>query len=69
MFIKIAEGFGGPTQNLALFDATNRDLLEAKSLQLNSEQTTLHHIVLNVSLEDLEAEKRRIEGLGLKVRV
>lgn len=68
VFFKIAEGYGGHTQNLALFDATNLDLLEAKSLQLNSDQTTLHHIALNISLEDFEAEKRRLEGLGLKVR-
>jgi catechol 2,3-dioxygenase-like lactoylglutathione lyase family enzyme len=67
VFFKIAEGYGGHTQNLALFDAANRDFLEAKSLQLNSEQTTLHHIALNIALEDFEAEKRRLEGLGLKV--
>ena len=30
--------------------------------------TTLHHIALNVSLEDFEYEKRRLEALGLKVR-
>jgi catechol 2,3-dioxygenase-like lactoylglutathione lyase family enzyme len=68
VFFKIAEGYGGHSQNLALFDATNRDLLEAKSLQLSSDQTTLHHIALNISLEDFEAEKSRLEGLGLKVR-
>jgi hypothetical protein len=30
---------------------------------------TLHHIALNISLEDYETEKRRLERLGLKVRV
>ena len=30
-------------------------------------ETTLHHIALNVSLEDFESEKMRLEGLGLKV--
>jgi catechol-2,3-dioxygenase len=54
-------------QNLALFDAANRKSLENKSPHLNQEQTTLHHIALNVSLEDFESEKRRLEGLGLKV--
>jgi len=67
VFFKIAEGYGGHTQNLALFDAANRDFLEAKSLQLNSDQTTLHHIALNISPEDFDAEKKRLEGLGLKV--
>jgi len=30
-------------------------------------ETTLHHIALNISLEDFESEKMRLEGLGLKV--
>ena len=68
VFFKIAEGYGGHTQNLALFDAADRNFLEGKSLQLNSDQTTLHHIALNISLEDFDTEKRRLEGLGLKVR-
>jgi catechol-2,3-dioxygenase len=67
VFFKIAEGYGGHTQNLALFDATNRAFLEAKSEQLSSDQATLHHIALNTSLEDFESEKKRLESLGLKV--
>jgi len=67
VFFKIAEGYGGHTQNLALFEATNRMFLETKSEQLSSDQTTLHHIALNVSLGDFESEKMRLEGLGLKV--
>ena len=67
VFFKVAEGYGGHTQNLALFEATNRIFLEAKSEQLNSDRSTLHHIALNVSLEDFESEKMRLEGLGLKV--
>jgi catechol-2,3-dioxygenase len=68
VFFKIAEGYGGHSQNLALFDATNRISLVTKSLELSPEQTTLHHIALNISLEDYETEKRRLEGLGLKVQ-
>ena len=67
VFFKIAEGYGGHSQNLALFDASDRLFLENKSLKLNSEQSTLHHIALNISPEDFEAEKRRLEVLGLKV--
>lgn len=59
VFFKVAEGYGGHTQNLALFETTSPELSE--------ERTTLHHIALNVSLEDFESEKRRLEGLGLKV--
>jgi len=68
VFFKIADGYGGHSQNLALFDATNRIFLETKSLELSPEQTTLHHIALNISPEDYETEKRRLEGLGLKVQ-
>ena len=67
VFFKIAEGYDGHTQNLALFEASNRIFLETKSQQLNSDQTTLHHIALNISLEDFESGKRRLESLGLKV--
>jgi catechol-2,3-dioxygenase len=67
-FFKIAEGYGGHTQNLALFDASERSFIESKSPQLNQEETTLHHIALNVSLEDFEPERRRLESLGIDVR-
>ena len=67
VFFKVAEGYGGHTQNLALFEASNTMFLENKAVQLNSQGTTLHHIALNVALEDFESEKTRLEGLGLKV--
>ena len=41
--------------------------LDNKAVQLNSQETMLHHIALNISLEDFESEKMRLEGLGLKV--
>jgi len=65
VFFKIAEGYGGHTQNLALFDATL--VFDTKSPQLSPAETTLHHIALNIALEDFEFEKMRLEGLGLKV--
>ena len=68
VFFKIAEGYGGHSQILALFDATNRGFLESKSPDLNPDETTLHHIALNISLEDYETEKERLQGLGLKVQ-
>jgi len=58
VFFKVAEGYGGHTQNLALFEASNT---------LNPQESSLHHIALNVALEDFETEKMRLEGLGLKV--
>jgi len=58
VFFKIAEGYGGHSQNLALFEASNT---------LNPQESTLHHIALNVALEDFESEKMRLEDLGLKI--
>jgi catechol-2,3-dioxygenase len=54
VFFKIAEGYGGHTQNLALFRADNRMFMQNKSLQLSPEQSTLHHIALNIALEDYQ---------------
>ena len=67
VFFKIAEGYGGHNQILALFASTNRSFLENKSWELSSETTTLHHIALNVALEDFAAERNRLQSLGLKV--
>jgi catechol-2,3-dioxygenase len=67
VFFKVAAGYGGHTQNLALFEASNIMFLDNKSVRLNSQETTLHHIALNIALEDFESEKMRLEGLGLKV--
>lgn len=67
VFFRIAAGYGGHSQNLALFQVSNRGFLETKSLQLNSEQSTLHHIALNIALEDFETEKNRLEALGIMV--
>ncbi|HEY5730890.1 MAG TPA: VOC family protein [Anaerolineales bacterium] len=58
VFFKVAEGYGGHTQNLALFEASNT---------LSPQESPLHHIALNVALEDFETEKMRLEGLGLKI--
>ena len=59
VFFEIAEGYGGHSQNLALFDAGET---------LSSNQSTLHHIALNIDLEDYESELTRLQGLGLDVR-
>lgn len=58
VFFKVAEGYGGHSQNLALFEASNT---------LNPQESTLHHIALNVALEDFESERMRLEGLGLEI--
>lgn len=67
VFFRVAEGYGGHTQNLALFEASNTMFLDNKAEQLNPQESTLHHTALNIALEDYESEKLRLEGLGLKV--
>lgn len=69
VFFKIAEGYGGHSQILALFDANDRVFIETKSPQVNPETTSLHHIAFNIALEDFEPERKRLEKLGLKVEV
>ena len=44
VFFKIAEGYGGHTQNLTVFEASNTMFLNKKAIQLSSQETTLHHV-------------------------
>ena len=67
VFFKIAAGYGGHTQILALFDAAELDFLENKTAEIHPENSTLHNIAFNIALEDYESEKSRLEELGLKI--
>lgn len=67
VFFEIAEGYGGHSQNLALFDAAERTFLRSKSTTLSPDESTLHHIALNIDAEDYDPERRRLEGLGIEV--
>jgi catechol 2,3-dioxygenase len=62
-FFKIAEGFGGHTQVLALFDRS----AEAGYAGLNRATTTVDHIAFEIPLADFESEKRRLRRHGLSV--
>jgi catechol 2,3-dioxygenase-like lactoylglutathione lyase family enzyme len=63
-FFKIAEGCGGHAQVLALFDRSSQPGYTG----LNSETTTVDHIAFEIGLADFEAERKRLEQLGLAVR-
>ena len=69
VFFKIAEGYGGHSQVLALFDAAELGFIETKSPQVTPDTSTLHHIALNIDLEDFETEKIRLEDMGLQLEV
>ena len=62
-FFRIAEGYGGHTQVFALFDRSGAPGYTG----LSTEKSTVDHLAFEVSREDLEAEKARLEGIGEKV--
>jgi catechol 2,3-dioxygenase-like lactoylglutathione lyase family enzyme len=63
VFFKIAEGFGGHTQVLALFDRSE----DSGYRGLNAAKSTIDHIAFEISTDDYTREKARLEALGLKV--
>lgn len=64
-FFRIADGFGGHTQILALFDR-NREGLGQTGPQ--AEATTLDHLALEIPLDAYKSEKARLESRGVSVR-
>lgn len=62
VFFRIAEGFGGHTQVLALFDADER-------APATGAGSSLHHIALTVRFEDQDAIIAWYEDLGLSYQV
>lgn len=63
VFFKIAEGYGGHTQILALFDRTQG----AGYRGVESEKSTVDHFAFTIPLTDFDGEKKRLEQLGLNV--
>jgi catechol 2,3-dioxygenase-like lactoylglutathione lyase family enzyme len=62
-FFKIADGYGGHTQVLALFDRSHSPGYRGT----DAATSTVDHIAFEIPLADFEAEKKRLEGLGLHV--
>lgn len=65
VFFRLAEGYGGHTQVLALFDGTD----EPKFSASESPRTTLHHLALEIDLADYDKEKARLEARGVKLNL
>jgi catechol 2,3-dioxygenase-like lactoylglutathione lyase family enzyme len=63
-FFRIAEGYGGHTQVLALFDRS----AEPGYAGLSPDKTTVDHRAFEIGLADFEAEKSRLGQRGLAVR-
>ena len=64
-FFKIADGFAGHTQVLALFDRKNEEGYRG----LSAGMTTVDHFAFTISLDDYQAEKKRLEAHGVAVQV
>ena len=57
-FFRVADGYAGHTTIVALFDRKTR---------VQQARTTIDHVAFTIALEDYEAEKQRLEGLGCTV--
>ena len=62
-FFRIADGYGGHTQILALFDRRK----EPGYAGLSAAQTTVDHIAFEIAREDFDAEHARLESLGCQL--
>jgi len=65
VFLKVANGYAGHTQVVALFNYRYGGNKRAPEIA----STTLEHIAFNIDLRDFELEKKRLERYGLEVTV
>jgi catechol-2,3-dioxygenase len=63
VFFKIADGYGGHTQVLALFDRSSTPGYKGP----NAATSTVDHIAFQIPLAQYASEKARLESLGLTV--
>lgn len=64
VFLKVAEGYGGHPQAVALFNSKYDGHAPP-----DVKRTSLNHLAFSIDKKDFQAEKKRLEKLGLKVRV
>jgi len=62
-FFKIADGYSGHTQVLALFDRSQ----SPGYCGTDAATSTIDHIAFEIALADFADERRRLESLGLQV--
>ncbi len=63
-FFRLAPGYGGHTQILALFDRSNQPGYTG----LDPERSTVDHFAFAIDLNDYEVEKERLQSMGVAVR-
>src|SRR5437899_13081258 len=64
-FFKVADGYGGHTQILALFDRRK----EPGYTGLSAAQTTVDHIAFAIALKDYNEERMRLGAFGQREEV
>ena len=62
-FFKIADGYGGHTQVLALFDRSESPGYRGT----DAATSTIDHIAFEIPLDDFANERKKLEALGLQV--
>ena len=63
-FFRIAEGFEGHTQILALFDRSKQPGYR----EISGEKSTVDHFAFSIALKDFECESSRLAELGVKLK-
>jgi catechol 2,3-dioxygenase len=63
VFFKIADGYGGHAQVLALFDRAKGPGYRGTE----AATSTIDHIAFEIALTDFADERKRLEALGLQV--
>ena len=61
VFFKIADGYGGHTQVMVLFDRSKQPDYSG----IDARKSTVDHIAFEIDLADFEAEKRHLEEMGI----
>ncbi|HXW95311.1 MAG TPA: VOC family protein [Nitrososphaerales archaeon] len=62
IFLKVADGYEGHPQVVALFDST----FEGVGVKPDIGRTTLNHVAFEIPLRSYESEKKRLKKLGLR---
>ncbi len=72
VFFRIAEGFGGHTQILALFDRAaapiRPDFFPTAFRKVDQPSSSLDHLAFEIDLSSIETEQRRLESLGVEIK-
>jgi catechol 2,3-dioxygenase len=69
VFLKIAPGYGGHIQVLALFEESiPPDHSHAsRFMEISHQKTALHHLAFTIDHADYKSEMERLQALGFKV--